>query len=202
MRGSLVRERGAGLDADDRDFIGQRRPELAGKNPGARAHIDDQIGGRCLGDYGGKVRNQPTGVAWPVSAILLGEPVVPSRVLRHAASLSSRRVDRRQSARPGPGGGCGRRHVSGPVASRQAGAPGVRKKRAWGSKAATTTRQRCHRRTRGRTDRRWVPPRASQGRAGAIRRRSGAGSVSYCYPPMKVGLVVVAPSGRSGQLQC
>src|SRR6267378_5469187 len=28
---------------------------------GARAHIDGQIGGRCLGDYGGKVRNQPTG---------------------------------------------------------------------------------------------------------------------------------------------
>jgi hypothetical protein len=66
----LLAHRGAGLDADDRDFVGQHRPELAGKNPGARAHIDDQIGGRCLGNYGGKVRNQLIGVARPVLAIL------------------------------------------------------------------------------------------------------------------------------------
>ena len=54
------------VDLVRRRQIAQRRAELAGKNPGARAHIDDQIGGRCLGEHVGKVPNQPTGVAWPV----------------------------------------------------------------------------------------------------------------------------------------
>jgi hypothetical protein len=62
---------------------------LADENPGAGTDIDDQIGGGRLGDYGGKVRNQLIGAAWPVLAILLGEPVVPPRFLRRAASSSS-----------------------------------------------------------------------------------------------------------------
>jgi hypothetical protein len=87
----LRAHRGAGLDADDPDFAGQRRPELPGEDPGAGTDIDDQIGGMRLGDNGGKVRNQLIGVAWPVLAILLGEPVVAPRIVRDAASLSSRR---------------------------------------------------------------------------------------------------------------
>jgi hypothetical protein len=181
MRGSLVRERGAGLDADDRDFIGQRRPELAGKNPGARAHIDDQIGGRCLGEHVGKVRNQPIGVAWPVLAILLGEPVAPPRVLHHAATSSSRRVDRRQSARQGPAG-----EMSGPATRRKAGSLGYVKRRGGGVKAATT-RLTCHRRTRGRTDHRWGPP--SKLRSGRCSKEAvGYRVCSYCSPLMKVAV--------------
>src|SRR5882672_8908160 len=48
-----------------------------------------------------------------------------------------------------------------------------------------------------------VGPPTSQRRPGRCYKEAvGCRVCSYCYPPMKVGLVVVAPSGRSGQLQC